>query len=181
MISKTFQLRDNHSWKAKAGNSILVLDRGAVRLEIPRAWSVTRSQGSVRATDRPTPDESCSLEITVYHLPHILDELPPVADLLAQAAPEEKDLPHERVERKPIVEHRRGDVSSAILETRFRESGRDATSYTQIAIVGEIACLVTFAYWDDDQAMAQRVWQDVQDSLVLGWYVADPTRGPVVQ
>ena len=180
MTGKTFQLRGDHRWKAKAGNSILVLDRGAVRLEIPRAWTVSRNQGSVRATDKPSPDDNCSLEVTVYHLPHLVDELPSVAELLAQATPEEKDLAHERIERKPIVEQRRGDVSIAILETRFRENGRDATSYTQIAMAGEIACLLTYAFWDDDRA-ATRVWQDVQDSLVLGWYVEDPTRGPVVQ
>jgi hypothetical protein len=174
-------LRGDHSWKSKAGNSILVLDRGAVRLEIPRAWTVRRSQGSVRATDKPSPDDNCSLEITVYHLPHLVDELPSVGELLAQATPDEADLAHERIERKPIVEERRGDVFSAILETRFREDGRDATSYTQIAMAGEIACLLTFAFWDEDTAMASRVWQDVQDSLVIGWYVEDPTRGPVLQ
>ncbi len=181
MISKTFQLRGDHSWKAKAGNSILVLDRGAVRLEIPRDWTVTRNQGSVRATDKPTPDDDCSLEVTVYHLPHLVDELPPVAELLAQATPEDADLAHERIERKPIVEDRRGDIATAILETRFRENGRDATSYTQIAMAGDIACLLTYAFWDDDQEWAARIWQNVQDSLVLGWYVDDPTRGPVVQ
>ncbi|MCB1019764.1 MAG: hypothetical protein H6509_10560 [Bryobacterales bacterium] len=180
MISKTFQLRGDHRWKAKAGNSILVLDRGAVRLEIPRAWSVARHQGTIRASDRPEPDDNTSLEITVYHLPHLMDELPPVGELLAQAAPEEADLAHERVERMPIVEDRRGDTASAILETRFRENGRDATSYTQIAVAGELACLLTYAFWDDDASEARRVWQDVQDSLVLGWYVEDPTRGPVV-
>ena len=180
MTSKTFQLRGDHCWKAKAGNSILVLDRGAVRLEIPRAWSVSRSQGSVRATDKPAPDDNCSLEITVYHLPHLMDELPPVADLLAQAAPDESDLQHERIERLPILEERRGDISTAILETRFRENGRDATSFTQIAMAGEIACLLTYAFWDEDRAEAGRVWQDVQESLVLGWYVEDPTRGPIV-
>jgi hypothetical protein len=181
VISRTFQLRGDHRWKAKPGNSILVLDRGAVRLEIPRDWNVSRSQGSVRATDKPSPDDNCSLEVTVYHLPHLLDELPPVAELLAQATPEEADLAHERIERMPIVSERRGDVSMAILETRFRENGRDATSFTQIAMAGEIACLLTYAFWDDDQPAAARVWQDVQDSLVLGWYVEDPTRGPVLQ
>jgi len=182
VTSKTFQLRGDHNWKAKAGNSILVLDRGAVRMEVPRAWSVVRTEhGSVRATDKPSPDDDCSLEVTVYHLPHLMEQIPPVADLLAQAAPEESDLHHERVERKPIVEDRRGDIRLATLETRFRESGRDATSYTQIAIAGELACLLTYAFWDDDRAEARRVWQDVQDSLVLGWYVDDPTRGPVVQ
>jgi hypothetical protein len=48
-------------------------------------------------------------------------------------------------------------------------------------MAGEIACLLTYAFWDDDAAEANRVWDDVQDSLVLGWYVEDPTRGPVVQ
>ena len=182
MTGKTFQLRGDHSWRAKTGNSILVLDRGAVRLEVPRAWTVTRTeQGSVRATDKPHPDDDCSLEVTVYQLPNIVEEIPPVAQLLAQAAPAEEDLHHERVERMPIVETARGDIHLAMLETRFRENGRDATSYTQIAMAGEIACLITYAFWDDDRFEAGRVWQDVQDSLVLGWYVEDPTRGPVVQ
>jgi hypothetical protein len=182
LTGKTFQLRGDHSWRAKEGNSILVLDRGAVRLEVPRRWTVVRGeQGSIRATDKPAPDDECSLEITVYHLPHLVEELPTVADLLARATPPEDDLHHEHVERKPIVETRRGDISLATLETRFRENGRDAASYTQIAMAGEIACLITYAFWDDDRAQAVRVWQDVQDTLVLGWYVEDPTRGPVAQ
>lgn len=181
MTGKTFQLRGDHSWRAKEGNSILVLDRGAVRLEVPRAWTVIRTEhGSVRATDKPAPDDDCSLEVTVYRLPNIVEEIPSVSVLLAQAAPDEKDLHHERVERKPIVEAARGDIRLALLETRFRENSRDATSYTQIAIAGEIACLLTYAFWDDDSAAAGRVWQDVQESLVIGWYVEDPTRGPVV-
>ncbi len=151
-------------------------------MEVPRAWTVHRTEhGSVRATDKPSPDDECSLEVTVYHLPNIAEEIPPVADLLTQATPAEDDLHHERVERRPIVETARGDIRLAMLETRFRENGRDATSYTQIAMAGEIACLITYAFWDDDHTEATRVWRDVQDSLVLGWYVEDPTRGPVVQ
>ena len=35
-------------------------------------------------------------------------------------------------------------------------------------MAGEIACLLTYAFWDDDRTEAERVWQDVQDSLDAG-------------
>ncbi|MBV8732154.1 MAG: hypothetical protein JO336_20290, partial [Acidobacteriia bacterium] len=43
-----------------------------------------------------------------------------------------------------------------------------------------IYCLITFAFWADDFASCESVWQEALRSLTLGQYASDPTAGPVV-
>ncbi len=43
---QTLRMKDNHTWKAPDGYNILVVDRGALRFNVPKAWHVETGEQS---------------------------------------------------------------------------------------------------------------------------------------
>ena len=177
---KTFRLKDRHRWKSKPGYCICVLDRGAVRFDFPVGWIVKHTPDSVRIHDREPPDDNCVLAVSHLRLPPIDWSGLPLRELVAAAVSNED---REILERKDIIERRRGDLELAWVETRYIEARerREALSRVCIGRGSGVQCLITFDLWADDAAGLEPVWNEVLGSLVLGWYVEDPTIGPTTQ
>ena len=55
---------------------------------------------------------------------------------------------------------------------------RAAIARMAIGIGSNIQVLLTFDYWATDAERFSSVWDDVLQSLQLGAYIPDPTRGP---
>jgi hypothetical protein len=49
------RLEPGHGWRAQPNHKILVLGRGAVRLEIPETWVVEMSDDCVKVFDKSPP------------------------------------------------------------------------------------------------------------------------------
>jgi len=173
---QTLRLRKDHHWKASPGYAIFVLNRGDVRFDYPEDWVIQHEQGSVKFHDREPPQDNCVLEVSCGYLAPIDWSGLPLRFLLAATT---EDL-GETLERKAIVEERRGSLEIAWQETRFMDprEKRPAISRALMGRDSGIQCLITLAFWVDDEARLDPVWSEVVRSLVLGWYVQDPTRGP---
>ena len=178
--SKTFKLQERHRWKAKPGHSVLVLDRGAVRVDYPEGWIVKHHPDSMKIHDGEPPDDNCVLAVSYIRLPPIDWSGLPLRELVAAAA---SGADRGIVERKEIVEEPRSDLELAWIEVRYTDAQEKRPAVSRIAIGrgSGIQCLVTFDFWADDAAQLEPVWKEALRSLVLGWYVDDPTLGPVIQ
>src|SRR5687767_12737267 len=77
-----------HNWRCREGNALFVADRGAAAFEIPSGW-VVRHDGkqTVFIHDRPPPDDSCRISLTVFHLPPVRGGWGalPLSDLIQQS------------------------------------------------------------------------------------------------
>src|SRR5437762_10358565 len=62
------KLAPDHGYRARPGSKVFVIDRGAVRFDLPGEWSVTPKEGSCVLK---TPEDDCLLEISHFTLPPI--------------------------------------------------------------------------------------------------------------
>jgi hypothetical protein len=171
-----YHLRDGHTWKAKPGYKIFVADRGAVRFDFPESWIVEPTDDSIKFTDRPEPDDTCVLQVSVMHLRRDVDWTSlSLATLLTQVTGHSEQ---EVLSRGPVHELRRGDLEIAWMETRFVDPGerREARTYYCFARRVAIQPLITLTFWPEDAARLDPMWQEVLRSLRVGDVVADPRR-----
>lgn len=178
---KAYRLPANHGWQCREGFKSFVADRGAVRLDIPGDWTVEPGENSFKFHDAAPPNETCVLEMTVFHLnPKVEWKGLKLDTLLANV--EDKDRPG-LIERGEIRTHSRGDQEHAWRETRFMDKDDDgqpkeARSRTLTARRGAIQVLITFAWWPEDAERVLPAWDEMLSSLRLGEYLAFPgTRG----
>jgi len=176
---KILRLKHRHGWKCKRGYKIFVLDRGAVRFDVPQDWIVKIQETSVKMHDQEPPGDNCTLEVSNFRLPPIDWTGLPMRELLAGSVGESEQ---QELERSEIVESCRGDLELAWLETRYidKEQQREAKTRISISRTIGVACLITYCYWADQSAQWEAVWEEVHRSMVLGVYVQDPTKGPVI-
>jgi len=176
MEEKILKLRKDHRWKSRPGYGICVLDRGLVRFDFPEHWILKHEREAIKIHDAEPPDDNCVLGVSHFHFPNVDFSGLPLRKLLAGSV---VDQGLEMIERQEIVETRRGDLQTAAIEIRHRESNREAVTRVLVARCGDIHCLITFNCWADQREQMDPVWDEVLRSLVLGWHVADPTVGPV--
>lgn len=179
------RLRQNHGWKTKRGCQIIVVDRGAVRIDVPKSWVMTfetdESSGrtTLVLTDRPSPKDDCRLQVTALYTPPGIDwsDLS-LTQLLehATSGPDENEV----LGRSLAVHEQRRDLELVWIETRFIDPGekREARSRTCLARRDEVHALLTLDYWPEDGRRFLPIWIEIMRSLRLGEYVEDPTRGP---
>lgn len=174
---RRLRLRDDHTWKARPGYNIFVADRGAVKFEFPENWRVMPGPDSIKFHDAQPPDDECTLQLSVFHLPPDVDwgglPLPTlVAELIAR---DRRNV----LERGEVQSVRRPDLDLAWAEVRFLDpiENRPAHSRTCLARSGTIQPLITFDFWADDLPRCDPVWNTVLDSLRLDLVITDPTRG----
>lgn len=175
---RSVRMRDDHTWRAKEGNQIFVIDRGAVRFEVPREWFFTPVGSTAALYDKAPPDDDARLQVSVFHLPPGVDwGALPLAPMLADALAGHDDP---TAVRGPVDYDERDGQETAWLETTFIDKGeqRPARSRTCIARRNAVQCLITLDFWEDDAARVLPVWNDVLATLVLDEPVADPTAGP---
>jgi hypothetical protein len=175
--SKRLGLAPGHGWRATPSHRILVLGRGAVRLEYPEAWVIEVEEDCVKVYDRKSPDDECILGVSYHRWPAISGSAPGVGRLVRAAlAGDERSF----IALDPIVEETRIDIALAWGQGRFVDSrvAREACARLCIARKAEIQALVTFDFWLSDLEQSDAWWHGFLSSLQLAQWVADPTRGP---
>ncbi len=175
--SHRLKLNDDHNWKARPGFNIFVADRGAVKFEYPESWVVIPGEDSIKFHDRQPPDDDCTLQLSVFHLPPEVDWSGLSLALLVGELVK-KDT-RDVLDRGEVVEVRRPNLDLAWAEVRFLDPNekREAFSRTCLARAGTIQPLLTFDYWAADADRCVPAWDEILDSLRLGIVVTDPTRG----
>jgi hypothetical protein len=173
------RLTSNHTWKARPGHKILVLDRGAVRLEYPEAWVVLPTEDCIKVHDKEPPDDDCVLGVSYHRWPSIVAPELSVGALLQKAFDGD---PRSFYAFDPIVEQERMDLRLAWREGRFIDAAtrRNACGRLCIARQGNIQVLITFDFWLSDLQHCDAVWRSVLASLRIGEWIADPRAGPVL-
>ena len=181
--SREFNLSEQHRWKAKPGNRIFVINRGAVHFEYPREWVVKPEGDSICLYDGEEPDDDIRLQVSVMQLGpdgSIVnwDLLAPIEHLMENDL--QRDVRH-RTRRGPMLRVKRRDLEYAWLEIDFVDptEKRKAHSRACIARGGNVQALITMEYWPEDHGIANDVWNGVLESLKLGVYVENPFRGPL--
>lgn len=174
---ESFRLPENHTWSAKKGYNVLVLDRGAVRIEVPDQWKVLPDPDSIKIRDRDEPDDDMCLAVSYLRLAPIDWSGLPVSDLVEAATRGDERPIYEWL---PIMSYKRRGVEIGWRAMRFIDpkEQREAYSHLCIARKGTVQMLLTFEFWEDDAARARTIWGDVLSSIELNDYIANPLRGP---
>ena len=172
-------LAAGHGWQAKPNHKVLLLGRGAVRLEYPGTWIVEADDDSVKVYDRDPPDDECVLGVSYHLWPPVSGEGLGVGRLVRSALESDE---RSFVALDPISEETRIDLSLAWGAGRFVDSrfSREACARLCIARKGEIQALLTFDFWWSDLGRSDARWRDFLASLQLGQWVADPAHGPLL-
>ncbi|MEW6751508.1 MAG: hypothetical protein AB1505_11105 [Candidatus Latescibacterota bacterium] len=170
-------LDPDHRWRARPGCKVFVAGGGAVRFDFPESWCVAPDADSIKLYDRPPPDDDCRLAVSCHRLPPITGAGPSLAQLV-QAALQGDGRPLDRW--GPVHEGRQADLEWAWQEADFLDPtlGRQAKTRLCIARRGALQALLTLDFWAVDLARVEGVWDTALETLVLGRYIDDPTRGP---
>ena len=174
---KKLRLSTGHGWRAQANHKILVLDRGAVRLEYPETWVVELTDDCVKIHDRPLPDDDCVVGVSYHRWPAVVGNKLTVGTLVREAlADDERSF----VEVDPIQEGTRIDIALAWGQGRFIDArvNREACARLCIARKAENQALITFDFWRSDVARCDAHWSAILASLQLGQWETDPRHGP---
>ena len=173
--TKTLKLKDGHGWTAKLGHQILVIDRGAVRFDVPQGWVPVPQEKSFQLYNARPPDDDCRLEASVLYLnPRIDWSDLHIETLLADVV---KPAFHEAKTFGEVTHVTRPDLELAWIEARYLDGPerRPARTRTCMARRGVIQALLTMDFWEDDAERFTPVWDEALRSLQLGQFVKDPT------
>lgn len=172
---QTLKLAEDHAWEARPGYKIVVLDRGAVRFDVPEDWVFAPGEGAIEVRDRPPPDDNCLLQVTVLPVPAGVDTGPlPLARLLEEAT----DGAGQEVLDRGLIEHtRRSGLELAWRETRYVDpvERREARSRYCLARGAGVHVFFTLSFWPEDAERCGPVWDELLRSLRLGEYVEATT------
>ena len=171
-------LSPHHNWKAKPGYNVFVANRGDLRFDIPRDWVIVADESSFKFHDRQPPDDECVIELTVNYLPPADYTDFPLETALADVLQNTYDNATQRGE---VRSERRGDTRLAWGEVRYTDTSvmREAIARTLIGLRRTIQILITMAYWPEDAAQFDPVWEELLRSIRLGERVdmlGNPTR-----
>lgn len=180
--TETLRLPKSHGWKARPGHKILVLGRGAVRLDYPAHWITVLPEApdeiSVKLHDRQPPDDNWRLEVSYLTLnPGIDFSGLPVSKLLRETVL--KDDHRAPFWRSDVTEVKRPDgIEYAWAEIAFVDTNehRVACSRACLARGYGVQPLITLDYWESDAGTIIPTWEEIMRTLQLGQYVSDPTR-----
>lgn len=179
MEVKSLELDKNHTWRARPGYKICVLDRGAVRFDFPAHWIAEPKDGAMMLHDRKPSVESCDLGVSVFHFSAEELEGYDVKALLERVSTE-PDRPVET--QSEVREIDRGDTRIYWLEQTYTNKEYNRAAKFRAAIArGPVMALITMSYWANRAPALERVWNEVIRTLVLGVWVEDPKAGPRVQ
>jgi len=174
---KKLQLTAGHGWRAQANHKILVLDRGAVRLEYPETWVIGLTDDCVKINDKSPPDDDCVLGVSYHRWPAVAGDKLTVGTLVREAM---RSDDRSFLETDPIHEETRIDMALAWGQGRFIDPRvtREACARLCIARKAEIQALITFDFWLSDLVRCDAYWNAILASLQLGQRATDPRRGP---
>ena len=174
--AEIMQLNMGHGWRAQPNHKILVLDRGALRLDYPETWVVKYEDDCVKIFDKEPPDDECVLGVSYHRWPTAGQGLS-VAELVRSSL--------ERDERSyiavdPIVEVDRMDFVLAWGQGRFIDSRTNLEACARLCLArkDEIQALVTFDFWRSDLESCDEYWRSFLSSMRLCQWIGDPKSGP---
>jgi hypothetical protein len=176
---EVLRLSPDHHWTASPGHNVAVIDRGAVRFEIPRHWVCVPDEDAVKFHEAEPPQDNCRIAVSRPRLPEVADQVP-LAQLVELATrADARDV----LARGEVIAATRGSLELAWVEIRFRDAhdGREAVSRLCFAREMGIYVLITTEFWLDDVATFSPVWDHVLGTLRLGDLILDPTTGQGVR
>ncbi|MFN0317441.1 MAG: hypothetical protein ACKVQA_20650 [Burkholderiales bacterium] len=174
----TLDLSPTHSWKAKPGHNIVVIDRGAVRFQVPQNWIVKPDDDSIKILDREPPDDDC--RIAASHQTAFMEfATVPLATMVELATRNDERPVHTWLD---VHEFSRLGLQAAWREMRFVDEAekREAIAKLCIGRRGGVHGLITMEFWESDSELFRPVWDTVLETLEIGEPVADPLIGPPV-
>ena len=174
----TYQLPEDHRWRAAPGRKIVVLNGGAVMFECPAGWSVTPGTPQTDIRDGATPELStCTLAVSCLQLPPADWTALPLSRLLRETIDAADE---DRIAEGPVVDAGRDDLELVWTELRVVDpcEHREARSRMALARGRGVQCLMTLAFWPEDAVRWGPVWNGALASLRLGVRIDDPLLGP---
>jgi hypothetical protein len=173
---QTLKLKDKHFWRCKSGYRILVLDRGAVRFDIPGGWVLNSLKAQFRCSTPSRRKDDCRIEVSFSRLPPHDYTGFPIAKALQDVYKDDFRRLTPTIDPVNIVRH---DLRAAWAEYSFVDPVeiRDAFTCALIGIGNNVQCLITCDFWASDAARIRPVWNELVRTLQLGVHVADPTTG----
>jgi hypothetical protein len=170
------KLKEGHTWTCKPGYKIFVLDRGALRFDVPLDWVMEIEEKSVKFYDRKPPDDNCRLEVSLLRHPQIDWTGLPLDQLLRNSATINSG---EKIRPEDIHRQSRPGLDLVWVEKAFVDPQQGQPARSRIAIVRGSNChaLITLDFWDADAERVVPVWDEVIRSMDAGLKVQDPTVG----
>ncbi len=177
---RTLGLPADHGWVARPGCKVLVIERGAVRLDYPQEWVARPDDDSMKLHDKPPPDDECRLAVSFIRIPLIDWSGLPISKLVDAAGEADTRGVHTRSE---IVDERHGLIELAWREVRFdvESEKREACSLLCLARKGSVQALITFDFWTEQRDRCLRIWRTVLNSLELDVRYDSPFTGRPVR
>jgi len=172
---EVLKLSPDHQWDASPGHNLAVIDRGAVRFEIPRDWVCAPDEDSVKFTDVEPPQDSCRIAASRPSFPRVADQVP-IRELVDLATQADARVVLAKGEIAAVT---RGSLELAWIELRFTDphEQREAVSRLCLARNVGVYALITIEFWVDEAAEFSPVWDHVLETLRLGELILDPTVG----
>ena len=193
-----FKLPENHGWTAKPGNNVVILDRGALRFEIPQDWVAQPSTKSLKLVDGEPPNDDMSLEVSVIYVGMAgfgvnWDDLP-LRELIkqvtsdtptgftAQRAGRNRKRDRNKDKSGPPMALKFGELEMAWIETEFTDPVEKRPAFSRMVITrhakSSIHALLTLCFWPEDAERAKSVWNNVLGSIHMGEHYDSPFYGP---
>ena len=174
--TQSMKMAKNHVWKSSPGYKILVLDRGAARIDIPEGWDVSPGENCLEVRDKPGDEGRCLIQITVFPQMQGVDfSTLPLLPLFEQVTGgDEMDI----IVRGQVFQERRKDLEIVWRETRYidPEEKREACTRNCFCRRVGIHVLISFSNWPEDVEEFPPAWEAVLRSLRVGEFV-DPKTG----
>jgi hypothetical protein len=173
---QSLPVHPDHKWVARPNSRVFVADRGAVRIDFPAEWIVRPAEDCIKFMDKEPPDDNFTLAVSYLRLPPMDWSRLPLADLVQTAIQgDDRGL----LNLSEIFEVKRGDLEYAWLEGSFVDPNEKRKAFTRLCIArgNLIQALITLDFWPEDRARLLPAWDDILDSLRLGHWIKDPTRG----
>lgn len=169
----SMKLAPDHGWRARPGNRVFVIDRGAVRFDVPGEWTVNPKDASCVLKD---PADNCQLEITHFVLPPVDMSGLPLVKMLQDG----NLIAGQRTPVEQFVRHPRRDIEILWSEYTYIDPSedREAIGRTCLARGNNVQVLISYAFWPEHRERFHAVWEEVLRTLQLGHYFADPRVGP---
>jgi hypothetical protein len=173
---QTLKMAQNHTWEASPGFKILVLDRGAARIDIPEDWVIAPGENCLEVRDRPQPDDRCLIQLTVFPQIEGVDfSAMPLVPLFENVTNTDST---DTLLRGPVFQDKRKDLEFVWRETRYidPEEKREACTRNCFARRVGIHLLISFSNWPEDVDEFTFAWDEILRSLRIGEY-RDPKTG----
>jgi hypothetical protein len=177
-VKTTLKMKDNHTWKAPPGYKIVMLDRGVVSFNIPLEWVVAKTEPNFEMNDKAPPDDDARVSVSYWQTPPGIDWSGlPLLPLLVDATKESRA--NDILDQGEIIRSPRSDIEIVWREQRFLDPVEKREAYTRIAVARgfDVQALITSDFWVSDQERLVPIWAEILNSLQLGRYIEDPTKG----